>query len=274
MAIKASDVAKLRNMTGAGMMDCKAALQETDGDFDAAIDILRKKGQKVASKRADRDATEGATLAKVSADATVGVIAMVNCETDFVAKNEDFLKFAYAVVDAALESKPAGAEALNALKLGSHTVAEETTNQTGVTGEKVEIGAYALIEAAMVVAYIHPGNKVATLVGFNEVCDNQVGRDVAMQIAAMAPIAIDEADVPAEVIEKEVEIGKELAMNEGKPAEMAEKIARGRLGKFFKEVTLLNQQFVKNNKQSIKEYLGEQSKTLTVTEFKRFSLQA
>ncbi|MEN9444805.1 MAG: Elongation factor Ts [Bacteroidota bacterium] len=274
MAIKASDVAKLRTMTGAGMMDCKNALQETDGDFDAAIDALRKKGQKVASKRADREATEGAIISKVSADGKIGAIVMLNCETDFVAKNDDFVAKVNALVDLALTLKADSLEALNAAAFGASTVAEELINFTGVTGEKVEIGGYQLIEAAKVAAYIHPGNKVATLVGFNETCDEQVCKDIAMQIAAMAPIALDKGDVSQEVIDKEIEIGKELAINEGKPADMAEKISLGRLNKFFAESTLLNQQFIKDNKVSISQYLKSQSKTLTATAFKRFSLQA
>lgn len=274
MAIKAADVAKLRNMTGAGMMDCKKALTETEGNFDEAVDLLRKKGQKVASKRADRDVTEGATLAKIAEGAKSGSIIALNCETDFVAKNDDFLNFAKAILDIALENKPADLEALKALEINGSPINEAITNQTGVTGEKIELGAYATIEAAKVVGYIHPGNKVATLVGFNEECGEQVGKDIAMQIAAMAPVALDESGVSEDVIAREIEVGKELAINEGKPAEMAEKIARGRLGKFFKENTLLAQAFVKDNKKSIKQYLQDQSKTLTVTEFKRFSLQA
>ncbi len=274
MAIKAADVAKLRNMTGAGMMDCKKALGETEGDFDAAVDLLRKKGQKVASKRADREVTEGATLAKVSADGKSGSIIALNCETDFVAKNEEFVNFAKAILDTALENKPADVEALKAIELDGATIADTITNKTGVTGEKIDLGNYATIEAAKVVAYIHPGNQVATLVGFNEECEDQVAKDVAMQVAAMAPVALDQSGVSQEVIDREIEVGKELAINEGKPAEMAEKIARGRLGKFFKESTLLEQAFVKDNKKSIKQYLADQSKTLTVTEFKRFALQA
>lgn len=274
MAIKASDVAKLRTMTGSGMMDCKAALTETDGDFDAAIDLLRKKGQKVANKRADREATEGAIIAKVSEDGKTGAIVMLNCETDFVAKNDDFVKMAYAVVELALAQKPNTLESLLECPLNGLKLADAIINFTGVTGEKVEIGGFQLIEAAQLTAYIHPGNKVATLVGFNEACPEQMGKDVAMQIAAMAPIAIDKDDVSQEVIAKEIEIGKELAINEGKPADMAEKIAVGRLNKFFAESTLLNQQFIKDNKLSIRQYLASQSKGLTVSAFKRFTLQA
>lgn len=274
MAIKASDVAKLRNMTGSGMMDCKKALTETEGDLDAAVDLLRKKGQKVASKRADRATTEGAALAKVNADGKSGAIIVLNCETDFVAKNEDYVAFATNILDTALAQAPADLAALAATQVNGEAIEASITNKSGVTGEKIELGGYTFIKAERVVAYIHPGNKVATLVGFNEDCDEQVGKDVAMQIAAMSPVAIDKDNVDEATIAREIEVGKELAINEGKPAAMAEKIAMGRLNKFFAESTLLNQSFVKNNKQTIKQYLASQSKTLTVTAFQRFSLQA
>lgn len=274
MAITASDVAKLRNMTGAGMMDCKQALTEAEGDFQAAVDILRKKGQKVANKRADRELSEGATLSKVAADGKSGVIILLGCETDFVAKNDDFVGFANQVLELALTNKPANLEALKALPMNSSTVGESMVDLTGKTGEKVDLSAYDLIAAEKVVAYIHPGNKVSTLVGFNQECADQVGRDVAMQIAAMAPIAVDQKSVSQEMIDREIAIGKELAINEGKAPEMAEKIAIGRLGKFFKESTLLEQAFIKDNKISVAQYLTAQSKGLTATDFKRYSVQA
>jgi elongation factor Ts len=274
MGIKAADVAKLRNMTGAGMMDCKKALTETDGDFDAAVDLLRKKGQKIASKRADRDATEGAVLAGVSADNKNASLIVLNCETDFVAKNDDFVKFAKAILDVAIENKPASIDELKEFEVNGKKIADEITNQTGVIGEKIELSGFENITAEHVVAYVHQGNQLATIAGFNQAdIDEQVAKDIAMQIASMSPIAIDKADIAQEVIDKEIEIGKDQAIQEGKPAEMAEKIAMGRLNKFYKESTLLNQQFVKDNKVTIKDYLNQSSKGLTVTSFKRVSLK-
>ncbi len=245
MGIKAADVAKLRNMTGAGMMDCKKALTETDGDFDAAVDLLRKKGQKVASKRADREASEGAVLAGVSADNKTASFVVLNCETDFVAKNTDFVKFTKSILDIAIDKKPSSLDELKGYKLGDKTIAEEVTNQTGVIGEKIELSKFESISADYVVAYVHQGNKLISIAGFNQPnVDAQVAKDVAMQIASMNPIAIDKGDVAKEVVDKEIEIGRELAIQEGKPAELAEKIAMGRLNKFYQENTLLNQQFV------------------------------
>lgn len=270
--IKAADVQKLRTITGSGMMDCKKALEESNGDFDAAIDILRKKGQKVANKRADREASEGAVIAKISADRKHAALIVLNCETDFVAKNDDFVAFAQSILDLALNQLPADLETLKKLNLGSVTVEEEIINRTGVIGEKVDLSVYQLIKAESTVAYIHPGNKLASIAGFNKVVEEHVGKDIVMQIAAMAPIAIDQADVPQADIDKELEIGKELAINEGKDPKMAENIAKGRLSKFFKESTLLNQQFIKDNKITVKEYLQSISKDLTVTSFKRYSL--
>ncbi len=273
MGIKAADVAKLRNMTGAGMMDCKKALTETNGNFDEAVDLLRKKGQKVANKRADRETSEGAVLAAVSADNKTASYVVLNCETDFVAKNKDFVKFTKSILDLALEHKPASLEELKQLKIGDKTVEEEITNQTGVIGEKIDLSKFDSITAEHVVAYVHQGNKLIAIAGFNQAdVDAQVAKDVAMQIASMNPIAVDKGDVAEETVAKELEIGKELAIQEGKPAELAERIANGRLNKFFKENTLLNQDFVKDNKMTIKAYLAKESKDLTVTEFRRFSL--
>jgi len=271
--IKAADVAKLRKMTGAGMMDCKKALAETDGDFDAAIDLLRKKGQKLASKRADREASEGAVLAKISADNSYGAIIALNCETDFVAKNVDFVKFAQEILQIAIENKPANLDELKSLEINGKTIEDEIINQIGVIGEKLELSYFESISGEFVSSYIHPGNMLASIAAFNQSgFDVQVGKDVVMQIAAMNPVAIDKDDVPEDVIAKEIEIGKEQAIEEGKPADLAEKIARGRLNKFFKDNTLLNQQFVKDNKSSIKDYLVKTNKDLTVTAFKRFTL--
>ncbi|MCU4166126.1 translation elongation factor Ts [Carboxylicivirga caseinilyticus] len=275
MAITAADVSKLRKATGAGMMDCKKALTEAEGDFDKAVEIIRKKGQAIASKRADRDATEGVVLSKVTEDGKNGAIIVLNCETDFVAKNESFVAFATSILDAAIAAGANDIEAVKAIDLDGRPVQELITEQTGVIGEKIDLSAFDTVSAESVVAYIHPGNKLATLVGFNQAgFDIQVGKDVAMQAAAMAPVALDENSVPAEVKEKELEIGKEMARNEGKPEAMLEKIAMGRLQKFFKESTLLNQAFVKDNKLSIKQYLDGASKGLTAVDFKRFSLDA
>jgi elongation factor Ts len=271
--IKAADVAKLRKMTGAGMMDCKAALAESNGDFDEAIDILRKKGQKVAAKRADRDATEGAVIAKVSADGKNGVLIVLNSETDFVAKNDDFVKFAHDIANTALAVNADSLESLKAAAYKNDTIEDEVTNQTGVIGEKIDLSVLQTIKGEKVIAYIHPGNKLAALVAFNKAdFDEQVAKDVVMQVAAMNPVSLDENDVPQEIIDKEIEIGTELAINEGKPRDMAEKIAKGRLQKFFKESTLYNQQFVKDNKLTIKEYIKSIDKNLEITGFRRFTL--
>lgn len=275
MKITAADVNKLRKQTGAGMMDCKKALEEANGDFEAAVDFLRKKGQKVAAKRSDRDATEGVVLAGTSDSGKKGAIIVLNCETDFVAKNEDFVKFAENILATAIEKAPADVEALKALpyKDSGLTIGEKITEQTGVIGEKIDLSSYAVIEADQVVAYIHPGNKLASLVGLNKDGNyDDLGRDIAMQVAAMAPLAVDKEGVPQEVVDREIEIGKDQAIQEGKPADLAEKIAVGRLNKFYQENTLLNQAFIKDNKKSIKQYLGETEKGLNVTSFKRFSL--
>lgn len=273
--IPASEVAKLRKATGAGLMDCKKALTETNGNFDEAVDVLRKKGQKIASKRAERDASEGCVIAKVSDDKKGGVVVSLNCETDFVAKNDDFVKLTNEIADLALENKPADLDALKALPFKGATLSDEIVNQTGVIGEKIELGFYGKTEAEFVQPYIHPGNKLAVVVGFTKTIENeQVAKDVAMQVAAMSPIAVDKDGVDEATIAKEIEIGKELAINEGKPADLAEKIAKGRLGKFFKENTLVNQQFVKDNKKTISQYIAENDKDAKVTEFKRFTLNA
>lgn len=273
MQIKAADVAKLRKATGAGMMDCKKALQEAEGDFDKAIEIIREKGKAIASKRADREATEGAVLAKVDADAKNGAIIVLNCETDFVAKNDNFIAFAQSILDIAINEKPEDLNALKELKLGDKTIADAVIEQIGVIGEKLDLSHYEKINDQKVVAYIHPGNRLATIVGFNQSdVDLQVAKDVAMQVAAMDPVAIDKDDVSQEVVDEELKIGREKARLEGKPENMLDKIAMGRLGKFFKESTLLNQAFIKDSKKSVKQYLQESNKDLTVTVFKRFTL--
>jgi elongation factor Ts len=273
MAITAADVSKLRKMTGAGMMDCKKALTEAEGDFDKAVEIIRKKGQAVASKRADRDATEGVVLANVSDDAKSGALVVLNCETDFVAKNESFVDLTNSILDVALKNLPENLDALKGLELNGSKISDLVVEQVGVIGEKIELSFYGKISAEFVVAYIHPGNKLAALVGFNKSgFDVQVAKDVAMQVAAMNPVAVSRDAVPADVKEKELEIGKDMARNEGKPEQMLDKIAQGRLNKFFKENVLLEQAFVKDNKVTIDKYLKGVDKDLTVTEFIRFSL--
>ncbi len=275
MKISASEVNKLRKQTGAGMMDCKKALVEAEGDFDKAIDILRKKGQKVAAKRSDREASEGVVLAATSSDGKRGAVIVLNCETDFVAKNDDFVKLAETILQTALDKQPSDLESLKALPYGDSglTIADKITEQTGVIGEKIDLSSYDTVQADTVVAYIHPGNRLASVVGLNKEGNlSEIGRDVAMQVAAMAPVALDKESVPQDVIQKEIEVGKDLAIQEGKPAELAEKIAMGRLNKFFQENTLLNQAFIKDGKKSIQQYLNETEKGLSVTSFLRFSL--
>jgi len=271
--IKASDVAKLRQMTGAGMMDCKQALSETNGDFDQAIDILRKKGQKVANKRADREATEGAAIAKCNADHTFGVVLVLNCETDFVAKNEDFVKKAHLFADTAIANKVTTLEALKELTVEGHTIGSEVTNMTGIIGEKVDISFFKSLESPFVMPYIHPGNRLATLISLTKkVADEQPAKDVAMQVAAMAPVGVNKESIPQSIIDKELEIGRAIAIEEGKPAAIVDKIAEGKLGKFFKENTLLSQDFIKDHKISVGEYLTQIDKDLTVIDFVRFTL--
>jgi elongation factor Ts len=273
--ISAADVAKLRKMTGSGMMDCKEALGQSGGNFEEAIEFLRKRGQKVASKRGDREATEGCVLAAVTADNTRAVIVALNCETDFVAKNEEYIGFTQSILNIAIEKAPASLEALLGLQLKSLTISDGIIEKIGTIGEKLELSCYEQITAEQVCAYIHPGNKLATIVGFNQkLTDIQVGRDVAMQIAAMSPISIDKADCPTDIIEKEIEIGKDQARQEGKPEAMLEKIAMGKLQKFYNENTLLNQEFVKDNTMTIRQYLTKIDKDLTVTAFRRYTLNA
>jgi elongation factor Ts len=270
--IKAADVQKLRKATGAGMMDCKNALQEAEGDFDKAVEIIRKKGQAIANKRADREASEGNVQAKV--EGNYGALISLNCETDFVAKNEDFVKFASSILDLAMAKKPANLEALLGLDMNGKSLSEVITDQTGMIGEKLELAYFDSIEAAYIQAYNHPGNNLATLVGFSkaEVAE-QVAKDVAMQIAAMAPVAVDENGVSPELIEQERKIGREKALQEGKPEQIVDRIAEGMVKKFLKEATLLNQEFTKDNKMTVGQYLKNADKDLEVTGFKRFSVK-
>jgi elongation factor Ts len=274
MTITAAEINKLRQMTGAGMMDCKKALIEAEGDFEKAIDELRKKGQKVAANRSDRDSKEGVVLAKTSADNKRGVVLAVNCETDFVAINESFGKLVNTILDIAIEKNAKTADEIKALSFdGNITIGEKLIEQTGVIGEKIELNKYEVVEAAFVIAYNHPGNRLANIVGFSSATVSaEVSKDVAMQVAAMAPVAVDKGDVDADTIKREIEIGKEQAREEGKPEDMLEKIAMGKLNKFYKESTLLNQEFIKDNKKTIAQYLNDSEKGLTVTSFKRIAL--
>jgi elongation factor Ts len=272
--ISSADVVKLRKSTGAGMMDCKKALEEANGNFEKAVEIIRKKGQLVASKRADRDATEGVVLAKISSDMKTGVLVVLNCETDFVAKNESFIKFTETILNLALSKLPANLEELKKLPMEGKTVGDAVIQQVGVIGEKIDLSFYEKLSAAQVIPYIHPGNKLASLVGLNKAISNlQVGKDIAMQVAAMDPVAVDKNQVPRNIIDKEIEIGKDQARREGKPEEILEKIAVGKLNKFYKEKTLLNQEFIKDNKKTIQQYLQENDKDLTVTGFVRYGLK-
>jgi len=272
MDISTADVVKLRKATGAGMMDCKNALNESEGNFDRAVEIIREKGKLIASKRADRESSEGVVLSAISEDKSFGAIMSLNCETDFVAKNENFIALTKKILSLAIQNKCTSLEEVKALVMDGRSVGEQVLEQTGIIGEKIELPYYNCINAAYVTPYIHPGNKLATLVGFSKVIDYQAGRDVAMQIAAMNPVSIDNEDVPAEIVDQELKIAKEKFRLEGKPEAMLDKIAQGALNKFFKENTLLNQDFVKDNKMTIRQYLGSVDKEAKVTAFVRFTL--
>ncbi|TAE41953.1 MAG: elongation factor Ts [Sphingobacteriales bacterium] len=276
LQITAADVNKLRQQTGAGMMDCKKALTESNGDFEAAVDYLRKKGAKVAASRQDRDSNEGVVIAKTTADGKRGIVVEVNCETDFVAKNADFVAFANAVADVAVAVNPTTLDDLLAQSINGAKIADLIIDQTGKIGEKIGVSKFEVIEADKVVAYIHGNYRLGVLVGFNQSGAglDEAGKDVAMQIAAMSPVGVDKADVDSRVIERELEIAKEQIRAEGKPEEMVEKIAAGKLNKFYKEQTLLNQEFVKDSSKDIRKFLDEVSKGLTVTAFKRVVLGA
>lgn len=269
--VTAAEVNKLRKSTGAGMMDCKKALVEAEGDFEKAIDILRKKGQKVAAKRADRESSEGAAIAKVNDNKTEGVSIVLGCETDFVGKNESFVSLAHELAELALDFD--SKEAFLAANFKGMSVAEKLIEQTGVIGEKLGINVFEKITAPFVGSYIHAGNKIATIVGLSSVVDggDVVAKDVAMQVAAMNPIALDENEVDASIIEKEIEIAKDQLRAEGKPEAMLDTIAKGKIKRFFKDNTLVNQAFIKNSKQTVSEYvktIGD----ISVTGFKRVTL--
>jgi elongation factor Ts len=270
--ISAADVNKLRKATGAGMMDCKKALVEADGDFDTAVEVLRKKGQKVAANRADRDSSEGAVIARVNDDATVGVIVSVNCETDFVAKNESYVTLANQLADVALAYD--SLDSFLAADFNGMSVADKLTEQTGVIGEKIEIGGFERLEGAFVGSYIHAGNKIATLTSLSAGVDGaaEAAKNVAMQAAAMNPIALNEEGVDAATVEKEIEIAKDQLRQEGKPEAMLDNIAKGKLKRFFKDNTLVNQAYIKDAKQSVSDYVKSVDAGLTVTGFKRLAL--
>lgn len=272
--ITAAEVNKLRKQTGAGMMDCKKALVESDGDMEKAIDFLRKKGQKVAANRSDRDAAEGVVLSKVNEDATFGAVIMINCETDFVAKNDDFVKYAQSVLDLALANKAKTSDEVLALSLDGVLVKDSLVDQIGKIGEKIELGGYAMLEDAALSAYVHPGNRIATIVALNKVVEGvaEIGKDMAMQVTAMNPIAVDQSFVDQATIDHELSVFRDVIRQEGKPEAMVEKIAMGKLNKFFKESTLLNQAFIKDSKQSVSNHLKSFDKDLTVSNFKRFAL--
>ena len=273
MAVTMADITKLRKMTGAGMMDCKNASTEADGDFDGAMKIIREKGQAVAAKRSDREASEGCVLVKV-ADGFGAIIAL-KCETDFVAQNADFIKLTQDILDAAVANKCKTLEEVKALPMGDATIAQAVTDRSGITGEKMELDGYMTLEGPAIATYNHQNkNFLCTMVVLNKVVDAKVGHEIAMQVAAMNPIAVDEAGVPADVLEKEKEIAADKARQEGKPENMIEKIAMGRISKFYKEVCLLKQEYIQDGKMTVAEYLKSVDKDLTVTAFKRFTLRA
>ena len=279
--ISAADVNKLRQQTGAGMMDCKKALTETNGDFEAAVDFLRKKGAKVAASRQDRDSNEGVVIARTSEDFKRGVIIELNCETDFVAKNAEFVAFANQVATVAVNTKPASIEELynQEIDLSEGTrvkISDAIIDKTGKIGEKIGVSKYEVIEGEKVIAYIHGNFRLGVLVALsaNAAGADEAGKDVAMQIAAMSPVAIDKDGVDATIIERELEIAKDQIRAEGKPEEMVEKIAAGKLNKFYKDSTLLNQEFVKDSSKNVSQFLDSVEKGLTVTAFKRVALGA
>ncbi|MEO9870435.1 translation elongation factor Ts [Ekhidna sp.] len=275
MAITAQDVNKLRQMTGAGMMDCKKALTEAEGDFDKAVEFLRKKGQKVSASRADRETSEGVVFAKTNSDSTEGALIAFTCETDFVAKNDEFVQLGNQIAELAFAQKPSNIEALNSLSLGDLTVGDKIIELTGKIGEKLEVKAFEVLTGEAVVPYIHSNGKLGVMVVLSNTNGTEVaeaGKDVAMQIAAMNPVAVDKDGVDPSVVEKEIEIGKDQARQEGKPENIIEKIAMGKLNKFYKENTLLSQSFVKDSSQSVSQYLDSVSKGMTVSDFKRVSI--
>lgn len=274
MAISVADITKLRKMTGAGMVDCKKALTETNGDFDKAMEEIRKKGLAVASKRSDRETSEGCLLVKV--DGSFGAIIALKCETDFVANNADFIKLTNEILDAAVAARCKTLDEVKALPYGDNTIAEAIIERTGIVGEKMELDGYNVLEAPEIDSYNHQGkNFLCVMVAFNkEVANKEYIHEIALQVAAQNPIAVCEAEVPADVIAREKEIAADKAREEGKPENMIERIAEGRMKKFFDETCLLNQKFISDEKKTVAQYLKEYDKDLTVTAFKRFTLRA
>jgi elongation factor Ts len=272
MEIKAADVAKLRKMTGAGMMDCKHALVEANGDYDRAQEIIREKGKLVAAKRADRETTEGRVIAKITADKRTGIIVGIGCETDFVSKNQEFQNMANSIAEVAINKLPTDAEELKTLTAGDEIVDSIITQQTGKTGEKHQLCYYEQIKGEYVSGYIHMTGKLASIVAFNKVFDAEAAKEIAMQVAAMNPVSVSEHDCPAEIKVQELKIGREKAILEGKPENIVERIAEGSLNKFYKESTLLNQAFIKDAKQSVADYLKSVDAEVKVLGFIRFSL--
>jgi elongation factor Ts len=270
--IKATDVAKLRKMTGAGMMDCKNALAEADGDFDRAQEIIREKGKLVAAKRADRETTEGAVNAKIDGNAKEGILVALGCETDFVAKTDDFKTLANKIANAAIAALPKDKEALETILVDGSTIAQLISDQTGKSGEKHVIASYERISGEHLVSYIHMNDKLATIVAFNKTVSVEAGKDIAMQVAAMNPVSVNKDACPQEIIERELQIGREQARLENKPENMIEKIAEGKLNKFFKENTLIAQDFIKDQKISVAQYLKNVDPEASVIKFVRFSL--
>lgn len=274
MAISAKQVNELRQLTGAGMMDCKKALTEADGDMEKAVEVLRKKGQKLAAKRADKEAKEGSVFAKTTEDRKQGVILAINCETDFVAKNEQFEELGQRILEVAFNNLPATKEELLQARMDDRTVEEHLTDMIGKIGEKLEIKDYIKVEGEMIVEYLHAGNKLGVLVELKNPGGEAVeaGEDIAMQIAAMKPVAVDKDSVDQDIIERELEIGRDQARAEGKPDNIIEKIAQGKLNKFYKENTLLEQIFVKDSSMTVAKYLDSVNKGMTVVDFKRVSV--
>ena len=271
MAVTLADITHLRKMCGAGMMDCKSALEEAGNDFEKAMEIIRKKGQAVAAKRSDRTASEGCVLAAENGD--FAAIVAVKCETDFVAKNADFVAMTKSFLDLAMANKPASKEDFLAMALSDgRTVENHITDRIGVTGEKMELGYYEFVTDASTISYIHPGNKLATLVAFNKPVERQVARDVAMQVAAMNPVSITPDEVPQKIIDTELTIARDKAREAGKPENMLDRIAQSALQKFFKDSTLLQQEYIKDTKLTIAQFLKKHDKDLTVTSFKRVTL--
>lgn len=273
MAVTIAEITKLRKLSGAGMMDCKKALEESNGDIEKAMEIIRKKGQAVAAKRSDREASEGCVLVK--AENGFGAIIALKCETDFVAKNEDFVKLNQQIIDAAVAAKAKSLDEIKGLMLGNETIADAIIARSGITGEKMELDGYSYIESDNISTYDHQGkHMLCTMVALNKAVDPQYGHAVAMQIAAMNPISINKDDVPEDVRQREFEIAADKARQEGKPEAMIERIAEGRMQKFYKENCLLNQEFIQDGSLSVADYLKKADKDCTVTAFKRFTLRA